>query len=121
MLQRVGEGITLLPTFRSCCTPSISSPSLLYTTTVGQTVKRGFRRLVIRTMQSIPHDEKVSNGKEDFAIGTTLTDADIGKPGTLSAIEPAQVVATNAPVPPDGGFYAWLQVAASFCIFLNTW
>ncbi|KAH8204593.1 hypothetical protein TruAng_001222 [Truncatella angustata] len=30
-----------------------------------------------------------------------------------------QVVAT--PVPPNGGTLAWLQVAASFCIFLNTW
>ena len=22
---------------------------------------------------------------------------------------------------PDGGFFAWLQVAGAFCIFFNTW
>jgi len=42
--------------------------------------------------------------------------------------EPASVEAatsrnpkTGPPPPPDGGFLAWLQVAAGFCIFFNTW
>jgi hypothetical protein len=29
--------------------------------------------------------------------------------------------ASGPPPPPDGGFTAWLQCAAGFCVFFNTW
>ncbi|KAM5477731.1 hypothetical protein McanCB56680_007118 [Microsporum canis] len=34
---------------------------------------------------------------------------------------PQSPAAQVLPTPPNGGMLAWLQVAASFCIFLNTW
>ena len=35
--------------------------------------------------------------------------------------EPAKTGQTSSDQIPDGGFFAWLQVAGAFCIFFNTW
>lgn len=42
------------------------------------------------------------------------------------AEHPGTFVEKSAPqdqgkLPPNGGLFAWLQVAASFCIFFSTW
>ena len=33
----------------------------------------------------------------------------------------AETLQTSSDKIPDGGFFAWLQVAGAFCIFFNTW
>ena len=33
----------------------------------------------------------------------------------------AETSQTSSDEIPDGGFFAWLQVAGAFCIFFNTW
>ena len=35
--------------------------------------------------------------------------------------EPTKPFQASRPEIPDGGLFAWLQVAGAFCIFLNTW
>ena len=35
--------------------------------------------------------------------------------------EPAETLEKSPDKIPDGGFFAWLQVAGAFCIFFNTW
>lgn len=35
--------------------------------------------------------------------------------------EPAETLEALSNKIPDGGFFAWLQVAGAFCIFFNTW
>ena len=35
--------------------------------------------------------------------------------------EPAETSQRSSDKIPDGGFFAWLQVAGAFCIFFNTW
>lgn len=34
---------------------------------------------------------------------------------------PADALEASSNKIPDGGFFAWLQVAGAFCIFFNTW
>ena len=34
---------------------------------------------------------------------------------------PAETLSQSSDKIPDGGFFAWLQVAGAFCIFFNTW
>ena len=34
---------------------------------------------------------------------------------------PAETLQKSSDKIPDGGFFAWLQVAGAFCIFFNTW
>lgn len=48
-------------------------------------------------------------------------DVDSTKPETQSSTDQVPPAVIVVPVAPDGGFQAWLQVAGSFCIFLNTW
>ena len=35
--------------------------------------------------------------------------------------EPSETLSQSSDKIPDGGFFAWLQVAGAFCIFFNTW
>lgn len=35
--------------------------------------------------------------------------------------EPAGTLEASSNKIPDGGFFAWLQVAGAYCIFFNTW
>lgn len=35
--------------------------------------------------------------------------------------EPVETLEASSNKIPDGGFFAWLQVAGAFCIFFNTW
>lgn len=57
-------------------------------------------------------------------VGTPdLSDRDHEKgDNDLGPMEGASPVPeTPMPIAPNGGILAWLQVAGSFCIFLNTW
>ncbi|OCK88046.1 monocarboxylate permease-like protein [Cenococcum geophilum 1.58] len=44
-----------------------------------------------------------------------------GNQNTVPLQSPPNTQASHSPTSPNGGALAWLQVAASFCIFLNTW
>ena len=51
-----------------------------------------------------------------------LSEKGVGREERKAALETEkQVEKSTLPEIPNGGFMAWLQVAAAFCIFFNTW
>ncbi len=60
--------------------------------------------------------------KLDYVDDTERTDIDASQmEKSQGKEEPAETVQAHSTNIPDGGFFAWLQVAGAFCIFFNTW
>lgn len=58
-------------------------------------------------------DVRNEGGDTDATSDATATEATVPEPEALAS--------KSSGPPPDGGLWAWLQVAASFSIFFNTW
>lgn len=76
-------------------------------------------------------DSKQANGSSewsDSALTPTMRPSSAGQPEVEKVVD-SDAPVTFAPTPapshdngqPNGGLWAWLQVAAGFCIFFNTW
>ena len=60
--------------------------------------------------------------KLNFVDDTEKTDIDASQTEkSQGKEEPAETLQDYSTKIPDGGFFAWLQVAGAFCIFFNTW
>ena len=60
---------------------------------------------------------------EAMTSDRTSLDADIDSPAPVQAQAPETEKLSQpqaSPAPPDGGLVAWIQCAAGFCIFMNT-
>ncbi|MCJ1383129.1 hypothetical protein MMC17_006242 [Xylographa soralifera] len=74
-----------------------------------------------------PLSEKTTHHEDHSTLSSTpygTEDNDSVIHGNQSPVplqSPPNTQASPSPVPPNGGILAWLQVAGSFCIFLNTW
>ncbi len=60
--------------------------------------------------------------KLDFVDDTEKTDIDASQTEkSQGEKDPAETLQACSTKIPDGGFFAWLQVAGACCIFFNTW
>ena len=81
-----------------------------------------FFLLVSSRMGVVPGEWKVAS-LVAIADSTTSNKEGITIVGYANIIQPAIQDPPPSPpsAPPNGGVLAWMQVAASFCIFFSTW
>lgn len=70
----------------------------------------------------------MNSDRSDSALSSIVPNGTTGRPHdeekSVDSGAPPNVSAGGPPTvspPPNGGYWAWMQVAAGFCIFFNTW